>query len=120
MKTLNINLYEGSNVKLTLGTNQIASTKEAEGLAVSCEKGSVWITFERGRNDYVLHPGEQININASGRMVIQALAASEVTFVPQTPPTHALPSSPFARSPDYWRTFVAGFAAPRTTIDNPL
>ena len=121
MKTMTVRYSDNPETRVTLEQGQVASTTEARGLAIECVRGSLWITFENGGRDHVLEPGERMPVNAGGRMVIEAIAPSELVFYRQAPA--AIVTSRPARShagcsPDGWRTFVNGMALPRTNFDS--
>jgi len=122
MKAMNFNLGDAPKIRLSLDTNQTASTREARGLALECVTGSLWITFENGRDDYVLGPGERLPITAGGRLVLQALAPSEVMFV--RPIEATAPAELSYR--DAWhpgeclRTFLTSLSGSRVNIDAPI
>lgn len=124
MKSMNVNLGDGNDIRLALNTNQTASTTEARGLAMEVVRGSVWVTFEGRRDDYVLNPGERLPINERGRLVIQGLAQSEIMFVRQpeiTPGIRVVRDSRLSSHPgDCWRNFVGGLSTGRVNIDSPI
>ena len=122
MKSLNVNLGDGADIRLALHTDQTASTTEARGLAMEVVRGSVWITFEGHREDYVLNPGERLPIRARGRLVIQGLVPSEVMFVRQADVTPGIRAARrLAPHPgDCWRNFVGGLSTGRLNIDAPI
>ena len=125
MKSMNVSLGDGSDIRLALNARQTASTKEARGLALEVTRGSVWVTQAGDADDYVLNPGERLPINARGRLVIQGLADSEVKFVRQSAPAPALPGIRAARRHSYhpgdcWRNFVSGLSTGRFNIDTPI
>jgi Protein of unknown function (DUF2917) len=121
MKTMSVRYSDNPETRLTLERGQVASTKEARGLAVECVRGTVWITFEYGGVDHVLEPGERLPVNAGGRMVIEAIEPSEVVLFRQElaaepvarPASHAL-----GYTPECWRTMVGGMALPLTNFDS--
>ena len=124
MSAIQITHGDAANIRFTLEENQIASTSEARGLALECVKGSVWITFEGLREDYVLNPGERMPIVSRGRLVVQGLVPSEVKFVAPAKPaeisrTHA--TSRNAIHPgECLRTMVTRLSAAHLNIDNPI
>ena len=125
MKSMNVNLGDGREIRLALNARQTASTKEARGLALEVTRGSVWVTLAGNFDDYVLNPGERLPINARGRVVIQGLADSEVKFVRQSAPVPAPPGIRTARRHSYhpgdcWRNFVGGLSTGRLNIDSPI
>ena len=122
MKSMTVNLGEGADIRLALNTNQTASTTEARGLAMEVVRGSVWVTFEGKRDDYVLNPGERLPIDTGDRMVLQGLAPSEVMFVRQPEVTSGIRDvRNRARHPgDCWRNFVGSLSTGRLNIDSPI
>ena len=121
MKTMTVRYSDNAETHLTLEQGQVASTTEARGLAIECVHGSLWVTFENGGRDHVLEPGERMPVSAGGRMVIEAMAPSELVFYRQAP-TAIATSGPVRShggcSPDCWRNFVNGMALPRTNFDS--
>ena len=127
LKSMNINvgLGDGGDIRLALNTHQIASTTEARGQALEVVRGSVWITLDGKFDDYVLNPGERLPINSRGRVVIQALAPTEVKFVRPPELAFATPGIGATKSRshhpgDCWRNFVGGLSVGRLNIDTPL
>lgn len=128
MKTMTVRYStgdkEGTETRLTLERGQVASTKEAHGLAIECVRGTLWITFEGGGADHVLEPGERLPVRPGGRMVIEAMAASELVFYRQEMVAettleqvkNTLCSS--CNTPECWRTFVGGLALPLANFDS--
>lgn len=125
MKSMNVRLGDGSDIRLALNARQTASTKEARGLALEVTRGSVWVTLAGDADDYVLNPGERLPINARDRVVIQGLVDSEVKFVRQSTPVSAAPDIRVARRHSYhpgdcWRNFVGRLSTGRLNIDSPI
>ncbi|MEP7154697.1 MAG: DUF2917 domain-containing protein [Betaproteobacteria bacterium] len=130
MKSMTMKLGEGSDIRVALNTNQTASTTEALGLAMEVIRGSVWVTLEGVREDYVLNPGERLPVQGRGRLVIQGLAQSEIKFVrhassdgePALRTTVApRPARQHAFHPgECLRNFVGGLSTGRLNIDNPI
>ena len=127
MNAMTLSLGESADIRLSLNIDQTASTKEALGMAIECLRGSLWITFERGGQDYVLNPGERLPISQPGRMVMQALAPSEVVFLRQ-PESKAVTASTISRASrnsleypaECWRNFVGSRAIGRINFDSPF
>ena len=122
MKSMTMNLSDAADIRLALHTNQTASTTEARGLAMEVTHGSVWVTFEGKRDDYVLNPGERLPISERGRIVIQGLEQSEIRFVRISEPSPGIRSSQ-RNSPhagECWRNFVGGLSTGRVNIDQPI
>jgi len=126
MKTMAMDLNTDSRVHLALERQQTLSTRDAYGMALECLRGSLWITFEGGRDDYFLAPGERLLLRANGKIVVQALENSEFMFLPQAPGTAvgAAPANPVralaCHSAQCWRNFVSGLSAQRINLDTPF
>lgn len=122
MKSMNIKLGNAPIIRLSLDSNQTASTEQARGLALECVKGSLWITFENGRDDFVLGPGERLPIDAGGRLVLQALGPSEAIFL--RPADVAVTAESLHRGAwhpgECLRTFLIGLSGSRVNIDAPI
>ncbi|MEO8384113.1 MAG: DUF2917 domain-containing protein [Betaproteobacteria bacterium] len=121
MKTMSVRYSDNAETRLTLEQGQTASTTEAHGLAIECVRGSLWITFENSGRDHVLEPGARMQVNAGGRMVIEAIAPSELIFYRQVSAAIEAPRPAHSHagcSPEGWRTFVNGMALPRTNFDS--
>jgi hypothetical protein len=121
MKTMTVRYSDNAETRLALDRGQVASTKEARGLAVECLRGTLWITFEDGGRDHVLKPGERIPVIAGGRMVIEALLPSEFAFYRQALVAEPAPVRAHHNqgcSPECWRTFVSSVALPRANFDS--
>jgi hypothetical protein len=121
MKTMSVRYSDTAETRLTLERGQVASTRQARGLALECVRGTVWITFESGGGDHVLAPGERIPINGGGRMVIEAMESAAVVFSRQVsevaPAVRASRHAP-GYPPDCWRNYVTGLARPLTNFDS--
>lgn len=69
----------------TVGHGRIAWFARAEGLTITCETGTLWITFEGRTTDLVLHAGESHRCGrADMGMVVSA--ASPAQFVAEATP----------------------------------
>ena len=122
MKSMTVNMGDSADIRLALNTNQTVSTSEARGLAVEVVRGSVWVTFEGQRDDYLLNPGERLPINVRGCLVIQGLAQSEIMFVRQAEVTPGIRAARkhCSHPGDCWRNFVGGLSTGRLNIDSPI
>jgi len=122
MRTMTMNLDDGADIRISLNANQTASTTEAYGLAMEVLRGSVWVTFERMRNDYVLKPGERLPVSTRGRLVMEALEQSEIRFVRYAEPTPGIRAARQEESHpgECWRNFVGSLSTGRLNIDNPI
>jgi hypothetical protein len=126
MKTMTMDLNTGSRMHLALERQQTLSTRDARGMALECLRGSLWITFEGGGDDYFLAPGERLPLHAGGKLVVQALENSEFMFLPQSPEPaiSAETGNPVGGLAAYtaqcWRSFVSGLSAQRVNLEAPF
>jgi hypothetical protein len=67
---------------LELKPGQLVALDDAAGTSVSTRCGSVWITEEGERADFVLVAGERRVIGRPGRTLIQAMQPSWVSIRP--------------------------------------
>ncbi len=58
------------------------------GLMLSCCEGTVWLTREGDSVDHVLKPGDAVQVEGHGRVVVQALRPARLCFAP-TPPSES-------------------------------
>ncbi|WNG40930.1 EamA family transporter [Archangium violaceum] len=56
------------------------------GLMLSCCEGSVWLTREGDSEDHVLRPGDALQVEGRGRVVVQALHPARLYFAPTPKP----------------------------------
>ncbi|ATB27380.1 EamA family transporter [Melittangium boletus] len=56
-----------------------------EGLRLSCRAGLVWLTREGDREDHVLKPGQALQVEGPGRVVVQALRPAHLCVSPTAP-----------------------------------
>lgn len=55
--------------------------RPGEAVKIIVRQGSVWTTMEGNAEDYVMGPDEQLLFRTAGRLVIEALRASDLTIV---------------------------------------
>jgi len=65
---------------MNLERMQIIRLRGARGVRLSCGLGSLWITQEGMARDDFLVPGVSMEIETDGTVVIEAMAASLLTF----------------------------------------
>lgn len=68
-----------------LNIQETFSLKHAARTAVTVKRGSVWVTQDGNREDYVLEAGQSLRIAGDETVIVSALSASEVALdeVPQ-------------------------------------
>jgi hypothetical protein len=58
---------------------------EARGTRVMVRSGSLWITQDRDRRDYVLEAGETFRLDRAGDAIVFALASSDIELIEPPP-----------------------------------
>jgi hypothetical protein len=58
---------------------------DARGTRVLVRNGSLWITQDRDRQDYVLGAGETFKLDRAGDAIVFALAPSEIELIEPAP-----------------------------------
>ncbi len=63
-----------------LNIQETFSLKHAARTAVTVKRGSVWVTQDGNREDYVLEAGQSLRIAGDETVIVSALRASEVAL----------------------------------------
>ena len=63
---------------LALNTGEVVTLDHAAGHSIFARSGTIWITEEGNRQDYIVGPGETLVVQGRGRTVVQALQCSWV------------------------------------------
>lgn len=66
---MDVNLHDAG---IELETRGYLTLKDARGSRVLCLAGELWITQHQDPNDYLLSPGEMLEIAGDGPVVVQA------------------------------------------------
>jgi hypothetical protein len=61
-----------------ISRNQSISVAARRGTTVRVSRGRIWLTRDGDARDYVLNPGDSMNLEASGRVVLFGLTAAFV------------------------------------------
>ena len=81
---MNIRSKTSSIEKMHLEKNNIFRIKKTKpGMALSCEKGILWVTQSGDFRDYLLTPGQNMVMKKHGRVLIEALREVEFKIVSQ-------------------------------------
>jgi hypothetical protein len=51
-----------------------------KGQTITCNAGMVWFTQEGDSKDYILKPGDSVQITGSGRSAVRALQDARISF----------------------------------------
>jgi quercetin dioxygenase-like cupin family protein len=73
---MNLTLHHGSVALERLGG---LSLKDAAGAAITCLTGRLWITQEGDRRDFVLAPGDSLQIARGGLTLVSAVEPSRLS-----------------------------------------
>jgi hypothetical protein len=65
---------------LALEAGQVVTLDDAAGRSISARMGTVWVTEEGNRKDYIVGPGEVLVVKADGRTVLQALQPAWISI----------------------------------------
>lgn len=65
---------------LSLEAGQVVTLDDAAGHLITARSGTVWITEEGSRKDYIVGPGEGRVVGNDGRTVVQALQSAWVSI----------------------------------------
>ena len=63
---------------LNLSAGQLLRLDHARGIEVACDSGRVWITEERGLDDFWLTPGESVRLTRNGLAILEATQAARI------------------------------------------
>lgn len=81
---MNIKLNTSRKARQHLNKNGFYRIEKIRpGMAVSCEKGLLWVTQSGDRRDYILTPGQNLVVKNNGRILIEALRDVEFEIVSQ-------------------------------------
>lgn len=58
---------------LALETGQVVTLDDAAGTRICARSGTVWVTEEGNRDDYIVAPGQCLVVARDGRTLVQAL-----------------------------------------------
>jgi hypothetical protein len=59
--------------------NHVATYYNRMDRVISCTSGSLWVTLEKDRIDFVLNPGERLYIAGRGKVVIGGKGTYRIT-----------------------------------------
>lgn len=65
---------------LALEIGQVVTLDDAAGHRISTRSGTVWVTEEGNRKDFIVGPGEVLVLKSDGRTVLQALQPAWVSI----------------------------------------
>ena len=65
---------------LSLEAGQLVTLDDAAGRRITACSGTVWITEEGSRKDFIVGPGEVLVVGRGGRTIVQALQSARVSI----------------------------------------
>ncbi|HEY2628478.1 MAG TPA: DUF2917 domain-containing protein [Usitatibacter sp.] len=63
---------------VNLLAGELMRLDDPRGVEVACDAGRVWITEERGPDDFWLLPGESVRLTRRGLAILEATQAARV------------------------------------------
>lgn len=86
----------------SLSSGQLFCLPRAQGLTILCQSGLLWLTA--GDGDIVLHAGEMHTITRPGKLVVEAVRASQLSVQRGQATTPAPTNRPAPAVNATWRT----------------
>jgi hypothetical protein len=84
MEGVNMNIkFDRAGVRLE--ADRFLRLQQCQGTRVECRSGSLWITQDRDARDYVLGPGDALELEHTGDAIIFALLQSELVLSEPAP-----------------------------------
>jgi hypothetical protein len=79
MKGVNMNIkFDRAGVKLE--ADRFLKLQQGQGTRIECRSGSLWITQDHDARDYIVGPGEALELEHDGDAIIFALLQSELVL----------------------------------------
>ncbi|CAP40644.1 DUF2917 domain-containing protein [Bordetella petrii] len=85
MATAPIRLYCIMGMSLALSGRTAVRLRQARGLRILCESGTVWVSQDRCREDHVLGAGETVRLRGNRDIVLSGLPDARVAFILEPP-----------------------------------
>lgn len=82
--------------QVRLEADRFLKLSDSKGTRVQCESGALWITQDHDATDYVLMPGQSLELEHGGDALVFALMDSQVLL--QEPARSASPLDRFGRA----------------------
>ncbi|MBV7484710.1 DUF2917 domain-containing protein [Bordetella sp. BOR01] len=76
-----IQLYCTQGMSLALPARAVVRLRRGRGLRILCESGTVWISEDRCREDYVLAAGDTVRLGGNRDIVLSGLPDARVAFI---------------------------------------
>lgn len=84
---MNLHLHRPT---LALEVGEVVTLDDAAGTCIQARAGTLWVTEEGAREDYVVRPGETRVVERDGRTLVQAMQAAWVSILPDCNVWHHL------------------------------
>lgn len=66
-------------IHVTLPTRTVFAVPDGAGVGIECRSGSVWLTLDRDRRDFILEAGQRFDGTEHRRVLVSALTSSCIT-----------------------------------------
>jgi len=70
---------------LKLETDRFLRLEKCKGMKVECRTGSLWVTQDMDARDYILSPGQALELEHGGDAIVFALMQSELVLSEPAP-----------------------------------
>jgi hypothetical protein len=87
--------------ELDLPHRAIFTVPDSDGIAIECERGSVWVTLDDDPRDIVLAAGERFTSTSHRRALVSALESSRIAIAVPRPAMSLV--APQRSTPSRWR-----------------
>ena len=71
-----------SHSEVELARRQVMSLGDAAGVRIFARTGTLWVTQDHDRRDFVLAQGDSFDVVGRARVVVQALSPARVGLLP--------------------------------------
>lgn len=76
---MNKTVYQ-NRIDMTLNHHELVQYKTHPGMTIECKQGIVWVTAPGDIHDYVLLPGQRYVPQTTGKVMIEAMRDSALSF----------------------------------------
>jgi hypothetical protein len=84
MNKIEVNLPVKGSVRIAMNANQIITLAKLDGVAIEAVSGEFWVTLADDTTDYLLAPGERLDLHGRSQMIAQAMSEAELMLVETT------------------------------------
>jgi hypothetical protein len=115
MEGVNMNIkFDRAGVKLE--ADRFLRLEQCQGTRIECRSGSLWVTQDHDARDYIVGPGEALELEHGGDAIVFALLQSELVLNEPAPAATLLDrlGRAIVDSLDGFNKWIAGHFGPST------